>query len=37
MTASAQTKMRMVLLPLRVVPEYKRIVVFRLGKMVGMR
>ena len=27
----------MVLLPLRVVPEYKRIVVFRLGKMVGMR
>ena len=37
MTATAQTKMRMVFLPLRVVPEYKRIVVFRLGKMVGMR
>jgi regulator of protease activity HflC (stomatin/prohibitin superfamily) len=37
MTATAQTRMRIVFLPLRVVPEYKRIVVFRLGKMVGMR
>jgi regulator of protease activity HflC (stomatin/prohibitin superfamily) len=29
--------MRLVLLPLRVVPEYRRIVVFRLGRMVGIR
>lgn len=30
-------RMKLVFLPLRVVPEYKRIVVFRLGKMVGVR
>ena len=29
--------MRLVFLPVRVVPEYKRIVVFRLGKMIGLR
>ena len=29
--------MRLVFLPVRVVPEYKRIVVFRLGKMIGVR
>ena len=30
-------RMKLVFLPLRVVPEYKRIVVFRLGKMVGVK
>ncbi len=30
-------RMKLTFLPLHVVPEYKRIVIFRLGKMVGMR
>lgn len=30
-------RMKLTFLPVRVVPEYKRIVIFRLGKMVGMR
>lgn len=30
-------KMKIAFLPLRVVPEYRRVVVFRLGKMVGLR
>jgi regulator of protease activity HflC (stomatin/prohibitin superfamily) len=32
---STATRMRVALLPFRVVPEYSRIVVFRLGKMIG--
>src|SRR5438874_5795917 len=32
-----QSRMRLVFLPVRVVPEYKRIVVFRLRKMIGVR
>ena len=32
-----RTAMRMAILPLRVVPEYRRIVVFRLGKMIGLK
>ena len=30
-------RMKIAFLPLRVVPEYRRIVVFRLGKMIGIR
>ena len=30
-------RMKIAFLPLRVVPEYKRIVIFRLGKMIGLR
>jgi regulator of protease activity HflC (stomatin/prohibitin superfamily) len=30
-------KMKIAFLPLRVVPEYRRVVVFRLGKMLGIR
>ncbi len=34
---SGPAQMKVALLPFRVVPEYKRIVVFRLGKMIGTK
>ncbi len=35
--SGAANRMRLVLLPIRVVPEYRRVVVFRLGRMAGVR
>jgi regulator of protease activity HflC (stomatin/prohibitin superfamily) len=36
-TTGAANRMRLVLFPLRIVPEYRRTVVFRLGRMAGVR
>src|SRR5262249_15399853 len=36
-TAIAPTRMRLVILPVRVVPEYRRLIVFRLGRMSGVK
>jgi regulator of protease activity HflC (stomatin/prohibitin superfamily) len=36
-TSGVANRMRLVLFPIRVVPEYRRLVVFRLGRMAGVR
>src|SRR5207249_570033 len=36
-TAIQPTRMRLAILPVRVVPEYRRMIVFRLGRMSGVK